>query len=89
MHTFRVWAPNASSVDLVLRDGVLPLHWAAEGWWTRDVVEAHHGTDYAFAVDGSEPLADPRSPWQRRSHGARRPHLRSVSEAHGCPSTCR
>ncbi|TCC58259.1 malto-oligosyltrehalose trehalohydrolase [Kribbella pittospori] len=64
MHTFRVWAPSASSVDLVLRDGVLPLRWAADGWWTRDVVEAHHGTDYAFAVDGSEPLADPRSPWQ-------------------------
>ncbi|WP_406048815.1 malto-oligosyltrehalose trehalohydrolase [Kribbella sp. NBC_00889] len=64
MHTFRVWAPNASSVDLVLRDGVLPLRWPADGWWTRDVVEAYHGTDYAFSVDGSEPLADPRSPWQ-------------------------
>ncbi|MEU4603366.1 malto-oligosyltrehalose trehalohydrolase [Kribbella sp. NPDC023972] len=63
MHTFRVWAPNASSVDLVLRDGRLPLH-QRDGWWEREVVEAHHGTDYAFSVDGSEPLPDPRSPWQ-------------------------
>ncbi|TDD20232.1 malto-oligosyltrehalose trehalohydrolase [Kribbella turkmenica] len=64
MHTFRVWAPAAESVDLVLRDGVLPLRFAAEGWWERKVVEAHHGTEYAFAVDGSEPLPDPRSAWQ-------------------------
>ncbi|GAA1689437.1 malto-oligosyltrehalose trehalohydrolase [Kribbella yunnanensis] len=64
MHTFSVWAPQASSVDLVLRDGVLPMHSGADGWWARDVVEAHHGTDYAYTVDGSEPLPDPRSPWQ-------------------------
>ena len=64
MHTFTVWAPAASSVDLVLRDGVLPLRSATGGWWERKVVEAHHGTDYAFSIDGSEPLPDPRSPWQ-------------------------
>jgi maltooligosyltrehalose trehalohydrolase len=63
MHTFRVWAPDASSVDLVLRDGRLPMNQAG-AWWERVVVEAHHGTDYAFSVDGSEPLPDPRSPWQ-------------------------
>ncbi|WP_433165201.1 malto-oligosyltrehalose trehalohydrolase [Kribbella sp. CA-247076] len=64
MHTFRVWAPAASSVDVVLRDGVLPLRAAADGWWEREVVEAGHGTEYAFTIDGSEPLPDPRSPWQ-------------------------
>ena len=64
MHTFAVWVPEASSVDLVLRDGVLPMHWSADGWWKRTVAEAEHGTDYAFSVDGSEPLPDPRSPWQ-------------------------
>ncbi|GAB2678260.1 malto-oligosyltrehalose trehalohydrolase [Kribbella swartbergensis] len=63
MHTFRVWAPDASSVDLVLRDGRLPMHQAG-AWWEREVAEAGHGTDYAFSVDGSEPLPDPRSPWQ-------------------------
>ncbi|MFF1817266.1 malto-oligosyltrehalose trehalohydrolase [Kribbella sp. NPDC058245] len=64
MHTFTVWAPEASTVDLVLRDGVLPMHAVADGWWAREVVEAHHGTDYAFTLDGSDPLPDPRSPWQ-------------------------
>ena len=53
MHTFTVWAPAASSVDLVLRDGVLPLRPAADGWWKRKVVEAHHGTEYAFSLDGA------------------------------------
>ncbi|MGW7682206.1 malto-oligosyltrehalose trehalohydrolase [Kribbella sp. NPDC054772] len=64
MHTFRVWVPKATNVDLVLRDGVLPMRWADDGWWEREVVEAHHGTDYAYSVDGGDPLPDPRSPWQ-------------------------
>jgi maltooligosyltrehalose trehalohydrolase len=64
MHTFRVWAPEATDVDLVLRDGVLPMRSLSDGWWERHVVEAHHGTDYAYSVDGSDPMPDPRSPWQ-------------------------
>ncbi|TCC04310.1 malto-oligosyltrehalose trehalohydrolase [Kribbella soli] len=64
MHTFRVWVPEATNVDLVLRDGVLPMRSVDDGWWERQVVEAHHGTDYAYSVDGSDPLPDPRSPWQ-------------------------
>ena len=64
MHTFRVWVPEATNVDLVLRDGVLPMRFAEGGWWERQVAEAHHGTDYAYSVDGSDPLPDPRSPWQ-------------------------
>src|SRR5262245_33172544 len=34
------------------------------GWWAREAPAAGHGTDYRFAVDGGEPLPDPRSPWQ-------------------------
>ncbi|MFC6161214.1 malto-oligosyltrehalose trehalohydrolase [Kribbella jiaozuonensis] len=64
MHTFRVWVPEATNVDLVLRDGVLPMRGSTDGWWERHVVEAHHGTDYAYSVDGSDPMPDPRSPWQ-------------------------
>ncbi|MEV4266717.1 malto-oligosyltrehalose trehalohydrolase [Kribbella sp. NPDC049584] len=64
MHNFRVWVPEATNVDLVLRDGVLPMRFAPDGWWERHVVEAHHGTDYAYSVDGSDPMPDPRSPWQ-------------------------
>jgi maltooligosyltrehalose trehalohydrolase len=64
MHTFTVWVPKATKVDLVLQDGVLPMRSTVDGWWERKVVEAHHGADYAFSVDGSDPLPDPRSPWQ-------------------------
>jgi maltooligosyltrehalose trehalohydrolase len=31
------------------------------GWWRADVPGAGAGTDYAFRLDGGEPLADPRS----------------------------
>jgi maltooligosyltrehalose trehalohydrolase len=34
------------------------------GWWEVEVASAGHGTSYAFSVDGSEPMPDPRSPWQ-------------------------
>jgi maltooligosyltrehalose trehalohydrolase len=64
MHRFTVWAPKASQVDLVLSDGTLPMKPAENGWWSREVVEARHGTDYAFTVDGSSPMPDPRSAWQ-------------------------
>jgi maltooligosyltrehalose trehalohydrolase len=34
------------------------------GWWSADVPAAGPGSDYAFLLDGGEPLPDPRSPWQ-------------------------
>ena len=59
-----VWAPNAQRVDLVVDGGRHPMGPGDdEGWWTADVALAA-GTDYAFALDGGEPLPDPRSPWQ-------------------------
>ncbi len=64
MHTFAVWAPNASAVSLVLGDASLEMSGAAGGWWELEVAEAGHGTSYAFSVDGSEPMPDPRSAWQ-------------------------
>jgi len=35
-----------------------------DGWWTVNVPDAGHGTDYAFAIDGGPARPDPRSPWQ-------------------------
>ena len=64
MHSFTVWAPLAEQVKLVLRDGDRPMQRVADGWWSLEVAEAGHGTDYAFRVDGSEPTPDPRSAWQ-------------------------
>lgn len=73
----RVWAPKASSVDLVLPvadDGGperVPLVRAEGGWWTGD--DLPHGTDYAISLDGGDPRPDPRSPWQPEGvHGPSR-----------------
>src|SRR4051794_15426790 len=35
-----------------------------DGTYALDVPQAGHGTDYAFSLDGGEPLPDPRSAWQ-------------------------
>jgi maltooligosyltrehalose trehalohydrolase len=64
MADMRVWAPNAHEVTLHSSDQVLAMTKAAGGWWHVDAPFVHHGVDYAFAVDGSGPFPDPRSPWQ-------------------------
>jgi maltooligosyltrehalose trehalohydrolase len=70
---FRVWAPRARSVDLDLGGKTRAMTHHDDGWWTLDVPEAKAGTDYAFRVDDSEPLPDPRSPWQPNGvHGPSR-----------------
>lgn len=75
MHLFRVWAPQATTVDLVLpartADPALPMLPGDDGWWALEVADAGHGTDYWFAVDGADPLPDPRSAWQ--PHGVHGP----------------
>ncbi len=60
-----VWAPAATTVDVVLGDGrVLALEpETTTGWWhggpTLEI-----GDRYGFAIDGGAPLPDPRSRWQ-------------------------
>jgi maltooligosyltrehalose trehalohydrolase len=68
---FRVWAPHAGMVELALGDARIPMTSAAGGWWTVAVPAARPGTEYAFSLDGSDPLPDPRSPWQ--PHGIHGP----------------
>ena len=65
MKRFGVWAPGAGTVEVDLDGGQrLPLSPVAGGWHQADVAAAGPGTDYRFVVDGGEPVADPRSPWQ-------------------------
>ncbi|HVF20015.1 MAG TPA: malto-oligosyltrehalose trehalohydrolase, partial [Mycobacteriales bacterium] len=64
MSTFRVWAPDASTVELIALERRTPMAAEPGGWWSVDVREAHPGADYAFSLDGSDPLPDPRSRWQ-------------------------
>jgi len=67
-----VWAPRASTVDLVLpEDGEREAMLAQDGGWWRSRRTLETGTDYAFSLDGGEPRPDPRSPWQ--PHGVHGP----------------
>jgi len=63
---FRVWAPFAATVDLVLPPADHPVRMGSGrgGWWAVEVPDAGHGTDYWFSVDSGKPLPDPRSAWQ-------------------------
>lgn len=73
MSAFRVWAPHAKRVELVLRDRRVTMTAGAEGWWQTDDASARPGTDYRFSLDGGRPLPDPRSPWQPQGvHGPSR-----------------
>jgi len=58
-----VWAPKGDRVELVTAEGRRAMEPGAGGWWStpRDLPP---GTDYGFALDGGEPLPDPRSAWQ-------------------------
>ena len=64
MSQFRVWAPRASSVELELHGRRVPMWPGAGAWWAVEVSHVGDQTDYAFCLDGGEPLPDPRSPWQ-------------------------
>ncbi|RKS77688.1 maltooligosyltrehalose trehalohydrolase [Motilibacter peucedani] len=64
MTYFRVWAPDAESVEVETGGRRVPLSAQAQGWWGVDVPEAQHGTDYAYVVDGGDPTPDPRTRWQ-------------------------
>ena len=75
MTTFEVWAPEAGSVDVVLpgRGAEYPLQRMPTGWWSVDLPEAGHGSDYSYRVDGGDPTPDPRSRWQPNGvHGPSR-----------------
>jgi maltooligosyltrehalose trehalohydrolase len=61
--SFSVWAPNASSVDVVVSGRRHPMQGDESGWWRTDV-DSEPGADYGFSLDGDEPLPDPRSGWQ-------------------------
>lgn len=64
----RVWAPAATSVELVVggdrgpHQVTLPMTRGDDDWWEGPALPPL--TDYAFLVDGEGPFPDPRSPWQ-------------------------
>ena len=66
MHHFSVWAPRRNKVTLQVGDRKLPMKGpSSRGFWSLDVADAHHGTDYGFLLDNDPtPYPDPRSFWQ-------------------------
>lgn len=75
MTQFRVWAPLASSMTLVLGTGPEATDWPMEpsggGWWTARPDYAPpgapaDGVDYGFRIDGGPVRPDPRSRRQPR-----------------------
>jgi maltooligosyltrehalose trehalohydrolase len=62
---FRVWAPGAARAEVDISGQRYPMTAATQpGWWQAEVAAAGDGTDYAFRLDGGDPLPDPRSPRQ-------------------------
>jgi maltooligosyltrehalose trehalohydrolase len=59
----RVWAPFADRVELD-RSGTRERMRPLPGGWYQAETELAHGDDYAFVLDGGDPLPDPRSRWQ-------------------------
>ena len=60
--SFRTWAPRAERVEVEVDGRTHPM--TEEGFGVHEVtVQAAHGTDYRFVLDG-EPLPDPSSRWQ-------------------------
>src|SRR5439155_16765550 len=60
----RVWAPGPERVDAVVGEQRLAMTKDDADWWSVDAPGAGPGTDYAFSLDGGDPLPDPRSRWQ-------------------------
>ena len=58
---FEVWAPDATRVDVEVNGTRNRMKSDNNGWWRAEVPGAGHGTDYAFCLDGREPLPDPRT----------------------------
>jgi len=61
----RVWAPRARRVELEAGGSRHPMQPRPDGWFESEPGLAPE-VDYAFRLDGGEPLPDPRSPRQPR-----------------------
>ena len=60
--TFRLWAPAAACVNLVL-DHKIPIP-ESDGWFVVHINDAKAGTRYAFEIDGETTIPDPASHFQ-------------------------
>jgi maltooligosyltrehalose trehalohydrolase len=64
VHAFRIWAPHAKGVELLLDGRPLTMTQSDRGWWERPVADARPGARYLLSLDGGPGRPDPRSPYQ-------------------------
>jgi maltooligosyltrehalose trehalohydrolase len=66
MDAVRIWAPHATSVEVIRGDQRCPAEPEPKseprGWWRGPVLTT--GERYAISLDGGPPRPDPRSRWQ-------------------------
>jgi len=66
-----VWAPLATSVELVTPQRRMAMRLGEEGCWDTECEESLLQEGYRYSIDGREPVPDPRSRWQPDGvHGA-------------------
>lgn len=61
---FRLWAPGAREVELVLEKKSLSMEKRADGWFERNEESAGLGTRYRYRIDGKQEVPDPASRFQ-------------------------
>ncbi len=64
MHTFTVWAPRATTLEVKVGGVSHSMQKGLNDWWSASVPDAFPGSDYQFVVDGDGPIPDPRSAFQ-------------------------
>ena len=62
--TFRLWAPAARSVEVIIDDNGFEMTRASNGWFTTNIVGSGAGARYRFRVDGELDIPDPASQYQ-------------------------
>jgi maltooligosyltrehalose trehalohydrolase len=62
--SFRLWAPAAKRVDLVLAKKPLAMRRGAGGWFSLDVAGSGAGARYRFRIDDEIDVPDPASAFQ-------------------------
>jgi maltooligosyltrehalose trehalohydrolase len=63
---FRLWAPAARSVDVVIGERAKPMRAEDEGWYELVERDARAGTLYQYRIDGQQLVPDPASRYQPR-----------------------
>jgi maltooligosyltrehalose trehalohydrolase len=61
---FRLWAPAAKNVDLVLKEKSSPMKKLEEGWFELVELHARAGTLYQYRINGGQLVPDPASRFQ-------------------------